>query len=176
MMLKSTDLLIALRLAGASRSAWSFEQLASELHLALSLTHRGVQRLKESGLMDRASEQVQVQALRNFIVHGAPYVFPAKVGRVARGVPTASSAPMFAAEFGGPASDPGQNFVWPSAAGDVRGLSIEPLTDAVPEIALRNPLMYARLAAFDAIRAGRARERSAGALVIQSLATEAGAA
>lgn len=172
-MLKPVDLLVTFRLVGVVRDSWSYEQIAGELYLAVSQTHRSVQRLKSAGLMDRASERVVARALRDFVVHGARYVFPATVGRIARGVPTASASPAFATEFGGPSSDPGQNLVWPSAAGEVRGLSLQPLTDAVPDIALHNPEMYARLAAFDAIRAGRARERALALTIVESFVEQA---
>lgn len=51
--------------------------------------------------------------------------------------------------------------MWPHARGAVRGLSLAPLYPSVPEAALRDERLYIILSLFDALRAGRARERNA---------------
>ena len=43
----------------------------------------------------------------------------------------------------------------------MRGLSLAPLYPSVPEAALRDERLYIILSLFDALRAGRARERNA---------------
>jgi hypothetical protein len=50
--------------------------------------------------------------------------------------------------------------VWPYAEGNTRGYALAPLYRTVPEAALRDPDLYQLLALADAIRDGRARERS----------------
>ena len=50
--------------------------------------------------------------------------------------------------------------MWPYAEGKVRGYAFAPLYRTVPEAALRDPALYELLALVDAIRDGRARERS----------------
>jgi hypothetical protein len=50
--------------------------------------------------------------------------------------------------------------VWPDPEGEVRGEELRPLYRSVPEAARRDPALYELLALVDAIRAGRARERT----------------
>ena len=50
--------------------------------------------------------------------------------------------------------------VWPSLAGTVRGASVTPLYAAAPATAVNNPALYELLALVDAVRLGRARERT----------------
>lgn len=50
--------------------------------------------------------------------------------------------------------------VWPFAMGKHRGVSLEPLYKTVPLAARADPRLYELLALLDALRDGRARERS----------------
>jgi hypothetical protein len=50
--------------------------------------------------------------------------------------------------------------VWPSFDGNVQGLAVEPLYRFVPQAARADARLYGMLALVDAIRLGRARERS----------------
>jgi len=49
--------------------------------------------------------------------------------------------------------------VWPHPKGTVRGTTLLPLYQKLPEAALDSPELYELLALFDALRIGRARER-----------------
>ena len=122
---------------------------------------------REPGLRDRlepAPEQrtnldsaavVNRHNLAEFALHGAKYAFPAERLPVGPGVPTSHAAPAFAKVFA-----PGHDaLVWPDAHGAVRGEGLAPLHACVPGAALRDPELYELLALFDALRAGRARER-----------------
>ncbi len=115
--------------------------------------HNGVQRLIFSHLI-RSDRAVNSNALYEFIVGGVPYAFAANVGPETRGIPTAHSAPRFADDF------VSENVVvWPSAAGRIRGASIEPLYAGAPSTAQHNRPLYELLAAVDELRIGKARER-----------------
>ena len=96
--------------------------------------------------------------LREFVLHGAKYVFPPVWGTLTRGVPTAYAAAPLNRVIE-PGSDPVP--VWPHAKGTVRGLSLAPLYPSVPDAAVKDERLYALLALFDAIRSGQARERNA---------------
>ncbi len=93
--------------------------------------------------------------LAEFAVHGAKYAFPAQRLPVGPGVPTAHSAPAFAGVF----AEGHEALVWPDPQGAVRGEGLVPLHPCVLGAALRDPALYELLALFDALRAGRARER-----------------
>lgn len=94
--------------------------------------------------------------MREFLLHGLRYVFPAEPGRVSRGIATSHSAAPIAKRL--VSSD--DTYVWPSSDGDVRGQSTEPLYPSAPGAALRDPALYEMLALVDAIRVGRASERT----------------
>lgn len=103
--------------------------------------------------------------LAEFALHGAKYAFPPERLPVGPGVPTSHSAPAFAGVFA-----PGHEaLVWPEAQGAVRGEGLAPLHPCVPGAALRDPALYELLALFDALRAGRARERGMAQTRLQKL-------
>ena len=51
-----------------------------------------------------------------------------------------------------------ENYVWASLKGNIKGESITPLYDKVPEIVENDGFLYQMLALVDAIRVGRNRE------------------
>lgn len=161
MTLHAQDVVVALKLVFESEVS-SYATLADELGLSASQVHAAVKRAGEAGLLVAGSRTVNHQALVEFLVHGLKYVFPAKRGPIARGMPTAHSAPPLSETI----VDDGTPVVWPDPAGTVRGESIAPLHKGVPDAARRDDRLYQSLCLIDAIRTGRARERK---LAIQKL-------
>lgn len=109
--------------------------------------------------------------LAEFSLHGAKYAFPAVRLPVGPGVPTSHAAPAFAGVFA-EGHDP---LVWPDPHGSARGEGLAPLHPCVPGAALRDPALYELLALFDALRAGRARERGMAQTRLQKLIDPAAA-
>lgn len=72
-------------------------------------------------------------------------------------MPTGYAAPPLAALIVQPDEPPP---VWPYSESTVRGYTLEPLYPSVPAAAARDVKLYELLALVDAIRDGRARERS----------------
>jgi hypothetical protein len=103
--------------------------------------------------------------LAEFALHGAKYAFPPERTPVGPGVPTSHSAPAFAGVF----AEGHEPLVWPDANGSVRGEGLVPLHPCVPAAALNDPALYELLALFDALRAGRARERGMAITRLQKL-------
>lgn len=103
--------------------------------------------------------------LAEFALHGARYAFPPERLPVGPGVPTSHAAPAFAGVF----AEGHEPLVWPDAHGTVRGEGLLPLHPCVPGAALRDAGLYELLALFDALRAGRARERVMAATRLQKL-------
>lgn len=105
--------------------------------------------------------------LRNFILNGLKFVFPAKPGSMQRGLPTAFAAPVLKDSLH---SAGNLIHVWPYARGREMGQSIEPLFKTVPEAAEKDERLYAYLALVDAIRFGNQREANlAGDLLKEML-------
>lgn len=95
------------------------------------------------------------RALKEFIVHGLKYVFPAEPGKIMRGIPTSLAAPVMAGKL---MSAGDVINVWPDPTGNQKGQSIQPLFKSVPKAVKQDPELYKLLALADAIRLGNARE------------------
>ena|SRR5579871_590200 len=157
--LKPQDLYVLLAMLVAQTASTSYPELSARTGLASSAVHGSLKRAAAAGLamfQDRRPVVLKAQ-LREFVLSGAKYAFPAVHGRLARGVPTAYAAAPLNSMIA-PSSDPVP--VWPYKDGPVRGLSLAPLYPTVPEAALRDENLYAVLALFDAERSGQARERN----------------
>jgi len=109
-------------------------------------------------------------SLRQFVIYGAPYAYPAVRGEMTRGFPTAHGvAPL--KDMIVTTTEPPP--VWPHPQGPARGPGLLPLYENLPLAAVDDPALYELLALFDALRAGRARERE---LAIAELRRRLGAA
>lgn len=162
------DVLVVLKLA-LEKDRPSYARLAAELGLSASQAHQSVHRATGSGLLVPGTFRVDRRALEEFLVHGLKYVFPARRGPIARGIPTAHSAPPLDKII----VDDGTPLVWPDSEGTVRGETLEPIYKTAPMAARRDPRLYACLALIDAVRAGSARERKLAADKLQELLARA---
>ena len=156
MFTKPQDVVVALKLALGSGLP-SYAELGQSLGLSASEVHAAVRRLVEARLVDPETKQVRREALRNFLVHGVPYAFPASPKEITRGMPTAWAAPVMSDKVNSSDQIPP---VWPDPEGRVQGAAVQPLYGSVPGAARRDPELYDLLALVDALRIGRARERA----------------
>jgi hypothetical protein len=155
MVLKSQDVLVAVRLAIPSERAWSYPDLAAALDMSASEAHAAVKRASACGLVDGGIRRARRAALLEFLVHGVQYVFPGVWTGLTRGVPTSYAAPPLSRTIVGSELPP----VWPHPEGGTRGQGLAPIYRSVPGAALRDPEFHEWMALIDAIRVGRARER-----------------
>jgi DNA-binding Lrp family transcriptional regulator len=153
---KSQDVVVALLLALEHGTKRTYAELGQTLGMSASEVHAAVRRLREARLIDPETREVRAEALRNFLVHGVPYAFPASPKEITRGMPTAWAAPTLADRIRSSDHLPP---VWPDPNGKVQGSAVEPLYPSVPSAARRHPMLYELLALVDALRIGRARER-----------------
>ena len=155
-MLKPQDVVVLLKLAVCGE-AWSYPSLASALGMSSSEVHGAIRRANESGLLNLSARRPNKHALAEFLIHGLRYVFPAERGGITRGLPTAHGAPPLKNRISA-----GTDLVpvWPDPEGEVRGEELRPLYKSVPGAARRDPALYELLALVDAVRGGRARERT----------------
>lgn len=166
MTLKPQDLLVALKLWTGRGQKWSYPALARSLGLSIAEAHASVKRASAAGFLPPGGLDVRpnTDALLEFLVHGAKYAFPVRLGELTRGVPTAHAASPLAGLLAR-GSEPGP--VWPHADGPARGSALEPLYRSVPLAASSDPALYEILALLDAVRSGRARERQAAVRLLQ---------
>lgn len=152
--LRPFDIAVALRLLLVPEER--YEPLAEALVTSTSAVHRSVARLQLAGLCQPSSRTVARSALREFLLHGARYAFPAVHGPERTGLATAWTHPDVAGLFNN--GDAPRGLIWPSDRGTVRGESLVPLFPNIPAVAARDPRLHALLAMVDAVRAGAPRE------------------
>lgn len=163
-MLKPQDIVILLKiLAHKDNENWPQHQLATHLCLSISAVNASLTRLSKSGLINlgfnKKRYQTVVPSCVELLLYGVKYFFPAQTGDYTAGIPTSYAAPVFKGQIV-LGQDPVP--VWPSAAGNQRGLALEPLYHCVPNSLMRYPdqAFYDLLSLVDALRQGRARERN----------------
>jgi hypothetical protein len=156
--LKPQDLLVALKLALPRQESASYAELAKALGLSASEVHASVGRLKAARLAVMKDDRPVVvrAALKEFVLHGARYAFPAIMGTATRGMPTGYAAAPLSAIISQPAELPP---VWPDAQGTRRGIAFYPLYPTAPQAARNDNELYECLVLLDALRGGAARER-----------------
>jgi hypothetical protein len=162
-MLKSQDILIALKLVSLEDRRLSRLQLGRELNMSASEVHAGIDRLRKCRLLNE-DERPRKAALLEFLVHGMSYVFPPEHGSITRGMCTSYAASPLKEQI--VQSDDEMVPVWPHAAGNRRGYALSPLYRSAPDAALKDAQLYELLVLVDAIRDGRVRERK---LAVQCL-------
>ena len=171
--LNGQDIVVLLKLAGHDQD-WTVRSLEAELGIARAGVHRSLRRLSAAGLYDLERRRTNLSQAEEFLVHAVKYLFPPEMNGETRGVPTAWAAPPLADQLAPPSDLPP---VWPDPHGRQRGVAVDPLHPAVPELARRDPELAERLALIDAIRMGDARVRGlATKLLAQRLARPATAA
>ena len=148
------DVVILLKIAAFKGKHWLAKDLAQTLNISASEVSESLNRSKLAGLIAGDKRRLMKNNLLEFLAHGLRYVFPAEIGAIQRGMPTAHSAPPLNDFWGGE-----EPYVWPCAEGKKRGQAIEPLHPGVPSACAKDPLLYELLALTDALRLGRAREK-----------------
>lgn len=182
-MMKSQNVVILLKLVSLEDSEQDIDQrpkalrgedpysvrgLEAELGISKTEVSASIKRSLASGIAIRdrksGSPKPNRRQLREFIVHGLKFVFPASVGAMQRGVPTAFAAPVLRELLHSAGS---LISVWPYARGEEMGQSVEPLFKTVPEAAEKDERLYAYLALIDAIRLGNQREANLAANMLK---------
>jgi len=171
-MLKPQDIVVLAKLLAYQNNSWSQNSIAFELCLSPSQINSAFKRLVSAGLItpyhSPAKPQPIIQACEEFFSHGLKYIFPAKLGEIARGIPTSYAAPSLNEQIiAGSEPIP----VWPYGEGNKRGVALKPLYPSVPESVMKHPdpLFYDFLTLIDAIRSGRAREKQIATQKISAL-------
>ena len=178
MYLKPQDLLVLLKVAAHPPQRWTYAALGGALAMSASEAHASVKRAVASGLAlaPARGEWSPVRPnLLEFILHGVRYIWPATPGPVKRGVPTSFGAEPLASQMTVAA---GEAPVWAHPTGSAKGPTLSPLYRTAPQAALADPALHRLLALLDALRIGRARERTLAAKLMEAelMRFDAGAA
>ena len=153
--MKSQDILVVLKILSKQiiSQKWSQRELASELGISIGEVNASLKRSQKSGFLDSELQPVKY-AIKEFLLHGFKYCFPAEMGQPTRGIKTAHAAPFVADNFVSQELPP----VWPSPEGEDRGFEFKPLYKSVPFAVKTDPQLYRFLALLDILRSGRKRE------------------
>jgi hypothetical protein len=157
--LKPQDLVLALKLVAIGGDAWTQPNVARALHMSAGEVNHGLKRLSACRLYIATERRVARASLQELLVSGLRYVFPAQLGLLGRGMPTAFSVEPLASKLRLGEDD---GVVWEVANArlqKLRGRVIEPLYPSAPLAAAEDPKLHELLALADALRVGRARER-----------------
>lgn len=146
----------------------TYAELGEGLAMSASQVFRSAERAEAARLIYRLTgrpapgqtkEQIKFWPIRanlkEFLIHGVKYAFPAHRGGLVRGIPTAYAAPPLNQLIVESTEPPP---VWSDPEGTVRGVEFSPLYRNVPAAARRDHKLYELLALVDTIRDGRARE------------------
>ena len=166
--LKPQDLLVLLKVAANPPQRWTYAALGESLYISSSEVHGSVKRAVTSGLAVAPSrgEWAPVRPnLLEFILHGVRYVWPATLGPIKRGVPTAFGAEPLTSLM---TVAPGEAPVWQHPYGSAKGPTVLPLYRTAAQAALADSALHHLLALVDALRIGRTRERSLGAKLMEA--------
>lgn len=140
---------------------FSVRALESETGISKTQVNLSLKRMYKVGLVKDSRRNglptINSKSLLEFIAYGIRYVFPAELGRPARGVPTSIAAPVLKNQLMAPTD---LIPVWPHHLGTEKGLSVKPLHDNIVEAIKSDSLCYALLALTDAVRLGQPRERN----------------
>lgn len=152
--MRPQDILILLKIISAADNNWRNIDIAIALKISPSEVSEALNRCKIARLIDSRKRTVNMNSLKEFLIYGLKYVFPAEPGPIVKGIPTAHSAyPINQHVSAGDSI-----YVWQYARGNKRGQSIEPLYKTIPAIIHNEPLLYELLVIVDTFRIGRARE------------------
>src|SRR5580658_1112605 len=104
MIIKPQDIVVLAKLlAQQDYKNWSQNSLAFELCLSPSQINSAFKRLVSAGLITSYQPpnkpQPIIQACEEFFIHALKYIFPAKLGEIARGIPTSYSGPSLKSEI-----------------------------------------------------------------------------
>lgn len=166
--LKPQDLLVLLKVAAHPPQRWTYAALGEALAISASEVHASVKRAVASGLAvapGRGEWSPVRPNLLEFMLHGVRYIWPATSGPVKRGVPTAFGAEPLANQL---TAASGEAPVWAHPTGSARGPTLSPIYRTAPQAALADPALHRLLALLDALRVGRARERTLAAKLMEA--------
>lgn len=153
-MLKPQDIVVLLKLVDLEK--WTYESVAEDLGLSPSAVHSSLKRCDRSGLYKDRARRILKSALKEFLVHGVRYSFPAKPGSLVKGIPTAHSAEPLNKKL---VVSQNSHYVWSCQSGNAEGKAIEPLHKCVPQAVQKDPKLYQLLTITDGLRVGKPRDR-----------------
>ena len=152
--MRPQDVVILLKILTYGHCKWTFANLSLSLQISASEVSEAMERNRIAGLVNPAKNQVNKLALREFLIYGLKYCFPAQLGHSTRGIATAHSAPPVSNHI----AEGRENYVWAYYKGTRTGNPIAPLYRKIPKFIENDKELYEFLAIIDSLRIGKNRE------------------
>lgn len=152
--MRPQDIVVLLKILTLSKENWTLLNIAEALSISVSEVSGSLERNRIAGFLSQNKRKINKLALREFLIHGIRYVFPAQIGASARGIATAHSASPIKEQI----SEGKEIYVWPYSKGTRRGNAILPLYKTIPKIVGSQHELYEYLVIVDTLRVGRVRE------------------
>ena len=151
--IRPQDIVVLLKIFSLGEEEWLSKDLSKQLFISQSEISESLNRSVYAGLLGMDKKTIQKSALFGLLVYGLRYIFPTQAGTLAKGIPTAASAPILKDDF------PNENsLVWPDPKMETRGLLVEPLYPKVVNAVKLDPMLYDLLALADTFRVGNDKE------------------
>jgi hypothetical protein len=152
--MRPQDVIVLLKIISLNTPDFKLLDLSQSLGISLSEISDSISRSVYANLIAPDKKTPMRNAIYEFLIHGLPYVFPARPGALVVGVPTAYSAPPLSATFS--TEEP---VVWADPDGSIRGQEIPPFHPKQAYAAKLDIQLYEMLALIDALRVGKTREK-----------------
>lgn len=147
--MRPQDIVILLKLVIDADQEILIRDLSAKLHISASEVSESLNRSAIAKILDPSTREVNKEAFLKFLEFGLPYVFPAQLGPVMKGLYTAHSESSLYLSFSSE-----EKLVWADDQGKERGQSITPLYPTVTSAVRKERLLYKLLALCDIIRIG----------------------
>lgn len=147
------DIVVLLKLITIEEDKWYYKDIAESLYISQAEISHSLERSVVAKLIDYYKKRVNRKNLLEFIKHGLRYVFPAEIGGMVKGVPTAHAHPFIRESI-----TSNEYYVWPYFKGSARGLAIHTLYENQVIAINQDDLLYKALALIDVLRVGKRRE------------------
>ena len=152
--MRPQDIVILLKILTLSNDDWTLSDISEALDISIGEVSGSLERSRIAELVNQSKRKINKLALKEFLIYGLKYVFPAQIGATVRGIATAHSASPVKEQI----SEGKDIYVWSYSRGTRRGNSILPLYKTVPKIVGTQPELYEYLVIVDTLRTGKVRE------------------
>ena len=153
--MRPQDVVILLKILSGGSEGLKIKQLSDSLFISASEISESLNRSTICGLLLQDSRTVNKEPFLKFLEHGLPYVFPAQLGPVMKGIYTAHSESSLYLSFSSE-----EKLVWADEFGKERGQTILPLYPTVIKAIKKDRQLYKLLALCDIIRIGDTSEKN----------------
>ena len=152
--IKGQDVALVVKLLCLADKPWKQVDLAIDLELSQGEIAKSLQRLSKVGLI--FDNEPNRKACEEFLISAVKFIFPAQLGALTVGKPTAMSTVYFQKHL---LQSKENMYVWSDVDGDTRGQMVHPLYPGLSKAASKDEKFYNMMSAIEVLRLGKARDK-----------------